>query len=163
MIIDSNNKSQRSILTNKCFYQTTARIMRDFEEKGYANSADETAKVIAAYHDLVKKKTKNNFNADYNAAFQRIDNAIQTLANKVFYDCDKKAQDYAYHSFEEFDHINAIVGRQHVKKRFAVTAGKFYLSAGFPAGLIRAKNARILSGVFLSRADITHELLQLSI
>ena len=109
MIIDSNNKSQRSILTNKCFYQTTARIMRDFEEKGYANSADETAKVIAAYHDLVKKKTKNNFNADYNAAFQRIDNAIQTLANK-------KAQDYAYHSFEEFDHINAIVGRQHVKK-----------------------------------------------
>ena len=116
MIIDSNNKSQRSILTNKCFYQTTARIMRDFEEKGYANSADETAKVIAAYHDLVKKKTKNNFNADYNAAFQRIDNAIQTLANKVFYDCDKKAQDYAYHSFEEFDHINAIVGRQHVKK-----------------------------------------------
>ena len=105
MIIDSNNKSQRSILTNKCFYQTTAR-----------NSADETAKVIAAYHDLVKKKTKNNFNADYNAAFQRIDNAIQTLANKVFYDCDKKAQDYAYHSFEEFDHINAIVGRQHVKK-----------------------------------------------
>lgn len=90
MIIDSNNKSQRSILTNKCFYQTTARIMRDFEEKGYANSADETAKVIAAYHDLVKKKTKNNFNADYNAAFQRIDNAIQTLANKVFYDCDKK-------------------------------------------------------------------------
>ena len=116
MIIESNNKSQRSILTNKCFYQTTARIMRDFEEKGYANSADETVKVIAAYHDLVKKKTKNNFNADYNAAFQRIDNAIQTLANKVFYDCDKKAQDYAYHSFEEFDHINAIVGRQHVKK-----------------------------------------------
>lgn len=58
MIIDSNNKSQRSILTNKCFYQTTARIMRDFEEKGYANSADETAKVIAAYHDLVKKKQK---------------------------------------------------------------------------------------------------------
>lgn len=32
--------------------------MRDFEEKGYANSADETAKVIAAYHDLVKKKQK---------------------------------------------------------------------------------------------------------
>lgn len=46
MIIDSNNKSQRSILTNKCFYQTTARIMRDFEEKGYANSADETAKSL---------------------------------------------------------------------------------------------------------------------
>lgn len=91
MIIDGNNKKQRSILTNKCFYQTTARIMRDFEEKGYANSADETAKVISAYHDVVKRRTKNNFNSDYNAAFQRIDNAIATLANKVFYDYDKKA------------------------------------------------------------------------
>ena len=89
MIIDSNNKKQKSILTNKCFYQTTARIMRDFEEKGYANSADETAKVIAAYHDIVRKKSKNNFNEDYNAA---------------------------YHSFEEFDHIGAIVTRQRAKK-----------------------------------------------
>lgn len=116
MIIDSNNKRQRSILTNKCFYQTTARIMRDFEEKGYENSADETAKVISAYHQIVKKKTRNVYNPDYNAAFQRIDGAIQTLANKVFYDCDKKSFDYAYHSFEEFDHITAIVGRQRVKK-----------------------------------------------
>lgn len=116
MIIDGNNKRQRSILTNKCFYQTTAQIMRDFEEKGYANSADETAKVISAYHDLVKKRTKNNYNNDYNEAFQRIDGAIKGLANRVFYDCDKKSYDYAYHSFEEFDHINAIVGRQRVKK-----------------------------------------------
>lgn len=91
MIIDGNNKKQRSILTNKCFYQTTARIMRDFEEKGYANSADETAKVISAYHDVVKKRTKNNFNSDYNAAFQRIDNAIATLANKSFTTMTKKA------------------------------------------------------------------------
>lgn len=116
MIIDSNNKKQKSILTNKCFYQTTARIMRDFEEKGYANSADETAKVIAAYHDIVRKKSKNNFNEDYNAAFKRIDGAIQSLANQVFYDCDKKSLDYAYHSFEEFDYIGAIVTRQRAKK-----------------------------------------------
>jgi len=116
MIIDSNNKKQKSILTNKCFYQTTARIMRDFEEKGYANSADETAKVISAYHDIVKKKVKNNYNADYNAAFKRIDSAIQTLANQVFYDLDKKSLDCAYHSFEEFDHIGAIVTRQRAKK-----------------------------------------------
>ena len=116
MIIDSNNKKQKSILTNKCFYQTTARIMRDFEEKGYANAADETAKVIAAYHDIVKKKTKNHFNTDYNNAFKRIDTAIQSLANQVFYDCDKKSLDYAYHSFEEFDHIGAIVTRQRAKK-----------------------------------------------
>ena len=118
MIIDSNNKKQRSILTNKCFYQTTARIMRDFEEKGYANSADETAKVISAYHAIVKKKTKNNFNSDYNDAFRRIDGAIQMLANQVFYDCDKKSFDYAYHSFEQFDHISAIVTRQRTKKGF---------------------------------------------
>ena len=90
--------------------------MRDFEEKGYANAADETAKVIAAYHDIVKKKTKNHFNADYNNAFKRIDTAIQSLANQVFYDCDKKSLDYAYHSFEEFDHIGAIVTRQRAKK-----------------------------------------------
>ena len=119
MIIDSNNRKQKSILTNKCFYQTTAQIMRDFEEKGYANSADETAKVITAYHQIVRKKVKNNFNADYNAAFRRIDNAIDTLANKVFYDCDKKSHDYAYQSFREFDHISAIVTRQRAKKGLA--------------------------------------------
>ena len=85
--------------------------MRDFEEKGYANSADETAKVISAYHAIVKKKAKNNYNADYNDAFRRIDSAIQTLANQVFYD-------YAYHSFEQFDHISAIVTRQRTKKGF---------------------------------------------
>ena len=118
MIIDSNNKKQKSILTNKCFYQTTARIMRDFEEKGYVNSADETAKVISAYHAIVKKKTKNNYNADYNDAFRKIDKAIQMLANQVFYDCDKKSFDYAYHSFEQFDHISAIVTRQRTKKGF---------------------------------------------
>lgn len=116
MIIDGNNKKQRSILTNKCFYQTTAQIMHDFEEKGYENSADETAKVIAAYHDIVKKKTRNHFNPDYNDAFKKIDSAIESLANKVFYDCDKKSFDYAYHSFEEFDHISAIVCRQRLKK-----------------------------------------------
>ena len=89
--------------------------MHDFESKGYANSADETAKVISAYHQIVKKKSKNNYNEDYNAAFRRIDNAIQSLANKVFYS-DKNSLDYAYNSFEEFDHINAIVTRQRVKK-----------------------------------------------
>ncbi len=115
MIIDGNNKKQRGILTNKCFYQTTAQIMKDFEQRGYANSADETLKVISAYHDLVQKKVKNNFNSDYNHAFERIDNAIKSLANQVFYDCDGKSYDNAYKSFEEFDYINAIVARQHNK------------------------------------------------
>lgn len=58
MIIDSSNTRQRNILTNKCFYQTTAQIMHDFEQKGYANSADETLKVINAYHSLIKKKSQ---------------------------------------------------------------------------------------------------------
>ncbi|MBQ8436409.1 MAG: hypothetical protein IJX20_02030 [Alphaproteobacteria bacterium] len=112
MIIDGNNKKQRSILTNKCFYQTTARIMRDFETKGYANSADETVRVISAYHDIVKKKTKNNFNSDYNDAFRKIDYAIDSMANKVFYDFDKKKHDEAYRSFEEFDYVGAILNRK---------------------------------------------------
>lgn len=116
MIIDGSNKKQRSILTNKCFYQTTAQIMNDFESKGYADSADRTAKVIAAYRDIVRQKTKNDFDNDYNAAFKRIDKAIELMANKVFYDCEAKSFDYAYHSFEEFDHISAIVGRQKLKK-----------------------------------------------
>ena len=90
--------------------------MHDFEQKGYANSADETLKVINAYHSLIKKKVKNNFNADYNAAFQKIDEAIKMLANKVYYEYDRRSYDEAYRSFEEFDHINAIVTRQRVKK-----------------------------------------------
>lgn len=116
MIINSNDMLQRNILTNKCFYQTTAQIMRDFEQKGYANSADETAKVIAAYHNVVQKKAKNTFNKDYNEAFEKIDAAIKNMANKVFYIYDKNSFDCAYRSFQDFDYINAIIGRQRLKK-----------------------------------------------
>lgn len=116
MIINSNDISQRNILTNKCYYQTTAQIMHDFEQKGYANSADETAKVIAAYHSVVQKKEKNTYNKDYNEAFGKIDNAIKNMANKVFYSYDKKSYDCAYRSFQDFDYINAIIGRQRLKK-----------------------------------------------
>ena len=116
MVIDGGNPKQRSILTNKCFYQTTAQIMHDFETKGYVNSADETLKVINAYHSVVKKKAKNTYSSDYNNAFQKIDEAIKELAHKVYYDFDQKSYDEAYRSFEEFDHINAILNRQHIKK-----------------------------------------------
>lgn len=118
MIIDGRNSKQKSILTNKYFYQTTAQIMHDLEGKGYANSADETLKIINAYHDVVKKKTKNNFNADYNAAFEKIDKAIKTLANQVFYSYDKHSYDEAYRSFEAFDHVHAVLDRQRLKKTF---------------------------------------------
>ena len=90
--------------------------MHDFEQKGYANSADETAKVIAAYHNIVQKKSKNTFNKDYNEAFTKIDDAIKSMANKVFYTYDKQSFDIAYKSFQEFDYINAIIGRQRMKK-----------------------------------------------
>ena len=116
MIIDSSNKQQQSILTNKTFYQTTAKIMSDFEAKGYANSADETNRVISAYHEIVKKKSKNNYNKDYNNAFNQIDDAIKNLANKVFYNYSNKNVDHAYQAFEQFDHISAIVNRQRTKK-----------------------------------------------
>ena len=117
MIINSSDSSQRNILTNKCYYQTTAQIMHDFEQKGYANSADETAKVIAAYHSVVQKKSRNNYNKDYNEAFTKIDDAIKSMANKVFYTYDKKSFDFAYKSFQDFDYINAIIGRQRMKKQ----------------------------------------------
>ena len=116
MIINSNDGSQRNILTNKCYYQTTAQIMHDFEQKGYSNSADETAKVISAYHSIMQKKSRNTYNKDYNEAFAKIDNAIKSMANKVFYIYDKKSFDLAYKSFQEFDYINAIIGRQRMKK-----------------------------------------------
>ena len=38
------------------------------------------------------------------------------MANKVFYTYDKKSFDFAYKSFQDFDYINAIIGRQRMKK-----------------------------------------------
>ncbi|MDR1693950.1 MAG: hypothetical protein LBR70_01990 [Lactobacillaceae bacterium] len=116
MIIDGNNKTQTGIIANKCFYQTVSSIMRELEDKGYQNSADETVKVITAYHSLVGKKAKNSsYNEDYNAAFKQIDNAIETIAHQVFFKHENKRFDHAYKSFEAFDYINAILNRQHVK------------------------------------------------
>lgn len=119
MIINSNNTLQRNILTNKCYYQTTAQILRDFETKGYQNAADETAKVIMAYHNLVQKKGKNNYSKDYNEAFAKIDTAINNVANKLFYTYDKQSFDAAYQAFRSFDYINAILGSKRLKSDFS--------------------------------------------
>lgn len=116
MIIDSNNFRQRNILTNKYFYQTTSKIMSFLEEQGIENTADETLRIISAYRDIVTKKSKNKFNKEYNRAFKQIDEAIKSVAHKVFYDSEI-SYDKAYRSFENFDHLNAILGRQRNKKK----------------------------------------------
>ena len=117
MIINTNNQLQRHILTNRCFYLTTAQIMHDFEKKGYKNAADEAAKVIQAYHDIVQKKEKNNFSKDYNEAFARIDKAIKDMANQVFYNHENKSFDIAYAAFMDFDYINAILERKRLTQK----------------------------------------------
>lgn len=115
VMIDSNNKKQSTIIANKCFYQATASIMRGLEDKGYQNPADETAKVITAYHSLVSKKSENNYSKDYNEAFKQIDSAIENIAHEVFAQHEEKKFDYAYKSFEAFDHISVILNRQQIK------------------------------------------------
>ena len=84
MIVDGYNTKQRNILINKCFYQTTIKIMHLFQEKGNNDFANKTIEAIAAYHDIVQHKKRNNFDKDYNAAFETIDSAIRNIANKVF-------------------------------------------------------------------------------
>ena len=116
MIINTNNQMQRHILTNRCFYLTTAQIVRDFEKKGYKNAADEALNAIRAYHNIVQKKEKNNFNKDYNEAFARIDKAIKDMANQVFYNLESKSFDMAYAAFSDFDYVNAILERKRQKR-----------------------------------------------
>ena len=95
---------------------TMAKIMRDFEKKGYQNPAEEAVKVVAAYHDLVAKKEKNHYNKDYNEAFARIDNAIKKIANQVFYNLETKSFDAAYEAFQNFDYINVVLGLRNSPK-----------------------------------------------
>ena len=116
MIINTSNPLQRHIFTNKCFYLTTAQIIRDFEKKGYRNAADEAVNAIRAYHELVQKRAKNTYNKDYNEAFARIDKAIKDVANQVFYHHDNKSFDVAYAAFADFDYINAVLDRERSKK-----------------------------------------------
>ena len=84
MIINSSNPLQRNILTYKCYYMTMAQIITDFAKKGYTNPAEEAVKVVTAYHDLVAKKNKNNYNKDYNEAFARIDTSIKKSPIRFF-------------------------------------------------------------------------------
>lgn len=117
MIIDSANETQANIFINRAFYQAMSTIMQKLEKKGYANSADETMKVISAYTSIISKKAKlSNFNEDYNLAFKKIDEAIESVACTVFYQQYDKKFDFAYTCFENFDHISTILSRQRTHK-----------------------------------------------
>ncbi|MBR6327293.1 MAG: hypothetical protein IKR60_00255 [Alphaproteobacteria bacterium] len=117
MIINSSNPLQRNILTYKCYYMTMAQIITDFAKKGYTNPAEEAVKVVTAYHDLVAKKNKNNYNKDYNEAFARIDTSIKKIANQVFYTLGPRSFDAAYTAFQDFDYINAALDLRKLKKK----------------------------------------------
>jgi len=117
MIVDGNNAKQRNILINKCFYQTTVKIMHLFADKGNNDYANKTIEAIAAYHDIVQKRKRNNFNAEYNQAFETIDNAIRSVANKVFYIYGSDSFDRAYDSFCDYNYVQTVRGQLH-KKNF---------------------------------------------
>ena len=92
--------------------------MHLFKNKGDNDYANKTIEVISAYHSIVQKKRKNNFDADYNSAFETIDSAIRNIANKVFYTYGSESFDMAYDSFCSYNYLQAIRGklRQNSKK-----------------------------------------------
>ncbi len=117
MIINSNNLSQRNILAHKCFYKTTTQIVHDLEEKGYQNATDEAAKIIAAYHEQKSRLFKSfSYNDDYKKAFSDIDQAIESIANQVFYTFDVEKEEVAYEAFKKFDYIRVLLGYHRHKK-----------------------------------------------
>ncbi len=113
MIVDGYNTKQRNILINKCFYQTTIKIMHLFEEKGNSDFANKTIDAISAYHAIVQKKKRNNYDKDYNQAFETIDSAIRNIANKVFYVYGSESFNKAYDSFRDYNYMQAVRGQLH--------------------------------------------------
>jgi len=115
MIVDGNNTKQRNILINKCFYQTTVKLMKFFADKGNSDFANKTIEVISAYHDIVQNHKKNNYNQDYNDAFDTIDSAIRNVANKVFYTYGSDSFDKAYASFKDYNYVQTVRNQLHKK------------------------------------------------
>ncbi len=118
MIVDGNNTKQRNILINKCFYQTTVKLMHFFADKGNNDYANKTIEAISAYHDVVNKKKRNNFDQDYNTAFETIDTAIRNVANKVFYIYGSESYNKAYDSFCNYNYVQTVRTQLH-KKSFS--------------------------------------------
>lgn len=116
MIVDGNNLKHRNILINKCFYQTTVKLMHFFAQKGDGDFANKTIEAIAAYHDIVQKRKRNNYSDDYNQAFETIDSAIKGLANKVFYIYGSDSFDRAYDSFRNYNYVQTVRNQLHKNK-----------------------------------------------
>lgn len=62
---------------------------------------------------LFNTKKRNNFDQDYNAAFETIDSAIRNIANKVFYIYGPDSFNHAYDSFRNYNYVQAVRGRLH--------------------------------------------------
>lgn len=116
MIVDGNNTKQRNILINKCFYQTTVKLMHYFADKGDGDYANKTIEAIAAYHDIAQKRKKNTGNTDYGTAFETIDSAIRNVANKVFYTFGADSYDKAYDSFKNYNYVQTVRSQLHKKR-----------------------------------------------
>lgn len=116
MIVDGNNQKQRNILVNKCFYQTTVKLMHFFAQKNSGDYANKTIEAIGAYHDIMqKRKRNNNFDEDFNQAFETIETAIKGLANKVFYIYGSDSFDHAYDSFRNYNYVQTVRSQLHKK------------------------------------------------
>ena len=87
--------------------------MHLFQEKGNNDFANKTIEAISAYHDIVQHKKRNNFDRDYNAAFETIDSAIRNIANKVFYIYGTDSFNHDYDSFRDYNYVQAVRGRLH--------------------------------------------------
>lgn len=113
MIVDGNNAKQRNILINKCFYQTTIKLLQFFAQNDKADFANKTIEAISAYHDIVQKRKRNNYGQDYNTAFETIDTAIRNVANKVFYVYGSESYNKAYDSFCAYNYVQTIRSQLH--------------------------------------------------
>ena len=97
-----------------------ARVDRNagfFAQKNSGDFANKTIEAIAAYHDVMQKRKRNNFDEDYNQAFETIDNAIKSIANKVFYIYGTDSFDKAYDSFRNYNYVQTVRNQLHKNKK----------------------------------------------
>ena len=54
--------------------------------------------------------------ADYGTAFETIDSAIRSVANKVFYTYGADSYDKAYDSFKDYNYVQTVRSQLHKKR-----------------------------------------------